>query len=165
MNTRKAEFNRNFDWQKTLYDKVIKIIRALSPYFVHIEIASDEQDKQESTDFVIKVKSSDARIAVRIRRFPCKYRDFTIRAVVPSGYATELDKLKTNEVRWYFYAWLNEAGELAEYMLVNLDKAREAGLLNRQKQVRYNPDGTGFISFSLAELQLGGCITFQRGLA
>lgn len=158
MSTRRAEFNRNFDWQKSLYDKVIEAIRHLSPYFVQIEVATDEQDMQESTDFVIKVKSSDARIAVRIRRYPCKYRDFTIRAVVPTGYPTELHKLKTNEVGWYFYGWLNQAGELAEYMLIDLEKVRHAKLLEKPKQVRYNPDGTGFISFTLDELRACACI-------
>lgn len=106
--SRETEFNRNFQWQKTLYDKVIRIVRQLSPYFITIEIASDEQDKKESTDFVIQITGSNSKIAVRIRRYPCHYRDFTIRSSVPSGFPTELQKLKTNDVRWYFYAWQDE---------------------------------------------------------
>lgn len=53
-----------------------------------------------------------------------------------------------------------EFHELAEWVLVDLDKLRETGLLDKQRKQFENRDGTTcFIAFGIKELEQAGSIT------
>jgi hypothetical protein len=82
----------------------------------------------------------------------------TLRAYRSSGAETELAKIKQGYADLYLYGW-SQAKLLPEWMLVDLDKLRACGLLDRNLPVQMNEDKvTGFVYLSYRLLQHYGCI-------
>jgi hypothetical protein len=108
-------------------------------------------DLKHATDLTLKVTGGD--IAARLRFPPCKYRDLTIRAQRDTGARTELAKIREGFAYRYFYGWIDENNNIAEWILVDLDKVREAGLLDKERCLIPNGDGTYFISITVKELR------------
>jgi hypothetical protein len=147
-------------WEESYHGQVLSILGVLTPHLAEIRVASLEKDRANATDF--EVTLSGGTIAVRLRRWGCKFRDLTIRAQRDSGAKTELAKIKEGYAYRYFYGWEDQNRKIAEWILVNLDKVRETGLLEKQRKLWPNGDGTYFISIDLRELYDAGClITYQ----
>ena len=120
----------SFAFEKQMQGKVVEILRRHAADVVQFNIATNEQDTKQATDFV--VETTIGRIAVRVRRYSStgeKYRDLTIRIRATYGGKTEIDKLRDGWGDLYLYCWQDAAGNLTEYMLVDIHKMRAAGLL------------------------------------
>ncbi len=144
------------EWADTYVSKVLCILNTLIPHLAVLAIASDETDKKYATD--LEVKLLGGTIAVRLRKPDCQYRDLTIRALLDSGTTTELAKIKAGYAYRYFYGWVDDNGNIAEWILVDLDKVREMGLLEKERRLIPNGDGTFFISIPIRELRQSGCL-------
>jgi len=157
-----SSYTANRQWADAFTPQIIALIKDNLRQIARVVIASQDDDRHKATDMVVRIDSGD--IAVRIRRPDCRYRDLTLRAYVASGYPTELEKIRTGFGRWYLYAWADSTGQLAEWMLIDLDKVRDTGLL-ADRQLTYNPGGqTGFVSIGLAELCEHDCIIASSGM-
>jgi hypothetical protein len=152
--------------QRAWSDKFIpQIKRIVGPYL--LGVADDCRDMHEATDLIV-IQAKDLRIAARMRKpgYADKYPyDFTIRADVPSGTRTELQKMVDGFGDLFFYGHANEADQIVRWMLLDLDAwrahlLREAviiknnGLYTAEKSskladVRTNIDGTKFVAFDV----------------
>ena len=141
---------------------MVKILKDNAMHLLQINIATEEQDTKEATDLVIDVIGGT--VAVRTRRHATDkgYRDFTIRCRSTWGQKTEIDKLREGYAKWYLYAWEQRDGGY-EYILLDMDRVRDSGLLDGRKQVIINRDGrTGFVSISLFDLNNSNCIINKK---
>lgn len=161
------DYKQDREWADTYEDQVLRILTQLMPHLVMLYVASDEKDKKEATDFEVKMKGGS--IAVRLRDMKeCRWRDLTIRSrrigKVQTGkdVKTELAKIKEGYGFRYFYGWVDENGIIAEWILVDLDKVRSSGLLDKQRQEIPNTDRTTwFIAIKIWELRNAGCLIEQ----
>jgi hypothetical protein len=147
-------FSDDWNFQTGYYGKIEAIIRKNAQYFVSIRVSESEQDMKQATDFVVAIDGGE--IAVRIRRSNCKFRDMTIRSKKRVG-KTEIDKIREGWARYYLYCWTNANDEISEWIFVDLNKVREAKLLDNQKDIS-NGDGTYFVAIPFNELLTSGCI-------
>jgi len=154
-------FKVDFAYQEQYLPQVIAILKANATALIAIEVADPDSDMQRATDLNITISSGS--VAVRIRRASqSHYRDLTIRAY-KNGNKTELHKLREGYAKWYLYAWEDTQGQLAEWMLVDIDKMREAELFSENRPIKMNKDGyTGFIAYSIGELSKANAIIAKR---
>ncbi len=158
----KPDYERDRAWEGTYVSQVRSILLTLLPYCVEISTASVELDNTCATDFTLVL--TGGAIAVRLRRPGCKFRELTIRAQRDNGAKTELAKIKEGHAFRYFYAWIDENGKLAEWILVDLDSVRSSGLLEKERRLIANknqsgkPDGTHFIGIPIRELYDADCL-------
>jgi len=139
------------------------ILRSLpANLFVDFEEASFKADTKEATD-VIAIANGRYRIPMRFRRSHKAYRDLTIRSSRPTGIRTELQKIKGGFGDYYFYGW-TEGDTVIEWMLVDLDKLRASGLLEKSRKEIRSPDGTYFIAINRNELEEHACISASEFL-
>lgn len=148
------------EWGDSYVSQVTRILTQLLPYLVEINTASIEMDTKCATDFTIKLKGGN--VAVRLRRPKYDFRDLTIRALRDSGSKTELAKIKEGHGFRYFYGWIDKNNRIAEWILVDLDKVREMGLLDKKRPLIDNYDGTYFIAISIAELEESDCLILSQ---
>lgn len=159
-------YQHDREWGDSYVSQVIRILMQLLPYLVEINTASIEMDTKCATDFTIRLKGGN--IAVRLRRSKYRYRDLTIRALRDTGATTELAKIKAGHGFRYFYGWIDENNNIAEWILVDLDKVRESGLLENRTlianrdPVTGKPDGTYFIAIKATELDQAGCLIIYQ---
>lgn len=150
-----SSFSENWDFAKSYMPLIVDILTKNAMYIVKVEIASPEEDMKQSTDLKVTVAGGD--VAVRVRRYNLKfndkkYHDLTIRAY-NNGRRTELDKLRDGFAQWYLYAWADADGGFDDWILVDIDKMRNAELLAETRPVKMNTDKTtGFVAYSLSEL-------------
>jgi hypothetical protein len=124
--------------------------------------ATQEDDKKNGFDFVFQM--GNFTVPVRIRKPNIRFRDFTIRARSMYNMRTEIDKLREGAGDVYFYAWTKYAGgneDIDAWWLIDLSKVRQSGLLNQQRKLILNGDGTGFVNITKAELEAHDCIIAQ----
>lgn len=162
---RRVQFKLNYQWQEKYLSQVASIIREHAAHFVKLRLGTQDEDMKQAADMVIDV--SGGTIGVRIRRMDVarNYRDFTIRASVPSGVPTELDKLRAGHGDWYLYAWCDDDKEIiTEYILVDLSKLRQSGLLDNRTRSWTNKDGTGFVAIAIHELRQSGALVKHKEL-
>jgi len=144
-------------WSDQRLAQVTSILKDNTMHIVKIEIAPETRDTKEATDLVIEVIGGS--VAVRVRRSNIGYRDLTIRSRRPSGIPTELHKLREGFCDWYLYGWTNN-GHISEWILVDLNQMREAGLFEKARREISNPDRSSwFVAISLSELSASGCLT------
>lgn len=160
-NNRQVSINRFRDQEKSFIPAITRILRKNAHHVLTIQEATDTEDMTECFDAVIKTETK--KIAIRIRSYYYfkNFRDFTIRAKLKSGRRTELHKIKEGKGDLYFYAWKKEDNNsLIAYMLIDLDKLRESGLLDINKKAYPNNDGHSWlIGFSKDELDVkGNCL-------
>jgi hypothetical protein len=154
-------------WESSYHTQVIEILNTLLQYLATLSVAPREMDNKCATDFELKLMGGT--VAVRLRRPDCRYRDLTIRAERDSGAVTELAKIQAGHAFRYFYGWTDNEGRIKEWMLIDLDKARSAGLLEKKRTLIANkhpdgsPDGTYFIAIKRRELEEAGCLIAQFG--
>jgi hypothetical protein len=151
-----AAFTENWNFAESKMDDIKRILKSQAMHIISIEVASPEDDMKHSTDLKVKVTAGD--VAVRIRRGRISFRDMTIRA--KNGNAkTEIHKLREGFARWYLYMWADNSGKIDDWILVDIDKMRAAGLLNESRQVKMNKDGyTGFVTYTQFELKDCGAL-------
>lgn len=148
------DVRNNIEFQHQFAAQVQELLRRHSYHFVTFRLASKWEDTRQATDMVM-VASGDVSIAVRIRR-PRRgkqYRDLTLRAMTRGGGTTELEKIRQGWGDWYFYGWCDHRDTITEWVLVNLDMMRESGLLDEQRRIIHNGDGTGFVVYDLGEVR------------
>ena len=138
-------------------DQIKVILKLNASKIIDVVIASDEEDMHHATDYILKIDSGT--VACRLRRWS-KYtveREWTVRSKRDSGAETELSKLKKGFARWYLYGWLIN-GKIESWMLIDLDKVRSVGILDKQWIEKSNRDGTWFIIIPNVYLNDAGCI-------
>jgi len=144
------QFNDNWSFSEKYMPQVRDILRANAIHLVSIEVASKQDDLHHSTDLNIKV--TGGCVAVRIRRSNKTFRDLTIRAY-KGGYKTEIDKLREGFADWYLYAWEGQNNNFDDWILVDINILRRAGMLDQSRRVTMNTDGnSGFVAYSIQEL-------------
>jgi hypothetical protein len=98
----------------------------------------------------------------------CPWRDLTIRSRRDTKAKTELAKIKEGHGFRYFYGWIDDNDKIVEWMLIDLDKLRASGLLEKprreipNKDKDGNPDGTYFICIKSIELFNADCTIAYR---
>lgn len=160
---RAMNFRDNYAWQAGKLAQVINIVRDNLAHLVKIELAPQELDMEEATDLKLLVVEGGA-MACRIRRPSCEERDLTLRTRVPGDYRTEWHKIRDGKAKWYFYGWTDNKGEIAEWILVDLDVMRENHLFDEIPAGREIPnrDGTFFTYFTLWELGLSNAFVAKH---
>lgn len=151
-------------WADSYESQAIAILRTLIAHLAVIEVASDEIDKKQATDFQIRL--TGGTVAVRLRRSDPKWalRDMTIRSRRANGIKTELAKIKEGYAYRYLYGRVNDEGIISEWILVDLDKVRSTGLLDKPREEKSNKDGkTYFITITIKELEDVGCLIASHG--
>lgn len=148
------EFDKNWNWQLNFLDEIKDILKKQSMYIVDVQVANPDEDMKQSTDFKINITAGD--VAVRIRR-DTPFRDFTIRAKKGNS-ITEIDKLRKGYCDWYLYLWTKK-NKIVDWILIDINKMRDTGLLSEQRAVIMNKDGyTGFVTYTIDELESHNCI-------
>jgi len=158
----KLTYKRDREWADSHLGQVEQILKDNMSSLVVVDTAPDAVDCKNATDMVIALTGGD--VAVRLRRWNCKYRDLTIRSHRDTGARTELSKIRDGFCNWYLYGWLNKLGRITEWILVDLGKLRSSGLLEGQRQIS-NHDGTYFIAISIPNLIQHDCIVVKEGIA
>jgi len=153
-----ANYLSDKEWAETYINEVKKKISKISSQLTFVNDATIEEDISRSTDLVLN--TIQGKIAVRLRKPDCDYRDLTIRARRDSGAKTELEKIKEGFARWYFYGWVSDKNHIEEYIFVDLNKLRNTSLLERT--FIDNKDGTYFIAISKKELKDAGCLVLKE---
>jgi len=156
-----------WDKDKRWSDKFLFIVRVILKrniaHLVGITVAPVIQDTKQATDVIISI--SRPHVAVRIRRQGYdKFRDWTIRSSRDSGSKTELEKLREGFADWYLYIWLGTKDKVVFWVLIDLDKVRRAGILDKEMPQIHNGDGTYFVAIPLAELDSYDCIVAKTQL-
>lgn len=144
-----SNFEQGRRFEQSKKDQLFEILRANAMHIVKVDIATPEQDKTQATDYVIHVDVGC--IAARVRSYSStsayRYRDWTIRTY-NKGVTTEIDKLRSGYGDLYLYAWENESGRLAEWMLFDLHKVRESKLLDEDNLPPSIPNKDGYTHFT-----------------
>lgn len=138
-----------------------EVISKVADKIVKVEIASTDEDQQYATDYIVTLDTG--KVACRVRRSNCGFRDLTIRAWRASGQTTELTKIREGFARWYLYAWAQDDNTFKEWIFIDINRMRETGLIYHDRQITKNPDNTtGFVSYSIPELLYHNCLV-KRG--
>ncbi len=137
-----------------LWPQIEQIIRSVAGQIIDVQPASEEDDQQRATDYVIQVNAGS--IGCRVR-FNTSFRDITIRSHRPSGVRTELDKL--GDLRWYLYCWAEGHGpcHIVRWDFFDVQQMLAAGLLDQASELT-NIDGTRFRAFPAALLAGNGLV-------
>lgn len=157
------KYTTNKAWADQYTEQVIALLVSNAAHIVKVEVAPQYQDSHNATDMIIQVVGGC--VAVRIRR-DTERRDLTIRATLPSGAKTELQKIREGFANWYLYAW-TQSGQICEWILVDLNRLRTSGTIFVQRAEipngywesnKFVRDGTYFVAIPLAELLANNCI-------
>lgn len=153
----------DWGWSDGFIPEVRRILIQCALHLFKFTIATAHQDLKQATDFMVTIAAvHDIGIAVRLRRPRYDYRDLTIRAARVSGVPTELDKLRDGKADFYLYGW-TEGWAIREWMLIDLDKLRASGLLDRPwKLIRNYDHTTAFIAIPYTVLSQYGCVLQSR---
>lgn len=155
------QLDENMAFEKQMMPQVQAILKKHAMHIIKIEMATSAQDTEQATDLVLRVESGS--IGVRVRRLENfknpSWRDWTIRGRSAGGNRTEIDKLRDGWGDWYFYGWAKQ-GQIVEYMLFDLHKTRQAGLLNAltDRDLIPNSDGTKFFKIDARQLIAKECM-------
>ena len=147
-------------WQSAYYDKFAEILRHNAQSLITVRVATPDEDMKQATDFVLEI-GGGGKVATRVRRDGKFFGDITLRSY-SRGWRTELAKLRDADegvARYYLYCWTDDSGQIDRWLLWDIDKMRQAGLLNKDWPERANYDGqTKFVMIPIAELQASGCV-------
>ena len=159
------DFIGNWEFQKKFYQKIIEILKENAFHFIDISTASEYEDKNQATDFIITLEGGE--IALRIRRSNYEHRDLTLRYSTRYGNKTEFEKIKDGFAKYYLYCWTKEDDKkneyIDEYMLVDLDELRKSGYLNKKFDPIPNKDGgTSFVFIPIHELKELNCLVSYK---
>lgn len=131
--------------------------------FMDFATATPQQDMEQATDLVMLIEGGT--FAVRVRRHKTwkmgkKWGriDWSVRYYC-RGYKTEIDKLREGFGDWYFYGWYkDDRCSLIGWVILDLSRVRECGILDREWDVHPNGDGTSGMYIPMGALRDEGCI-------
>lgn len=146
----KYRFSKQFAWQERFMPQVEKHIRKHIKDLVTFRIGNVTEDSKQATDLVVTLEGRS--ISVRLRRANNPYRDMTIRSHIPTGNKTELQKLQDGWGDIYFYGWVAD-NQIVNYMLVDLNKLRQAGVFHKKRRNIRNPEGTAYVVILRSEIR------------
>lgn len=120
------------------------------------------EDLQRATDYVIETPQH-VKIGMRIRRISNtgRKRHFTLRLSRPSGCKTEQAKLAEAALDYYCYCWINDrqGGRLEEYIIIDMQRFLESGLLKKPDGIeRCHDESARFSWWDWTTLQDHNCI-------
>lgn len=153
-----TNYQNDKEWAAVYINQVKNKILGISSQLAFVNDATFEEDTTQATDLILN--TIQGKIAVRLRRSSCTFRDLTIRAKRDTGIKTELEKIKEGWGRWYFYGWVSNENIIKEYIFIDLNKLRETTLLERT--LIDNKDGTYFIAISKKELEDNDCLVLKE---
>lgn len=154
-------FKGRKEWEETQHNQVKKILsKAFSDRFktdfLQVETANLLLDTKYSTDFLIKARRDNQdkyiKVASRIRRSTCSFRDLTIRTSYYGSENTEINKLQ--KAHFYFYAWTKN-NKISEYMIIDIKKLFTSRIIEKHMHTEFNntDDGNSFICIPAEELK------------
>ena len=137
-------------------------------HFIDIETAIAKRDMEEATDLVITTSGVDIAVRIRRNKFYKKASifgyDLSIRAV-NKGYKTEIDKLIGGFGDYYFYGYSDDDnGTIAACCVIDINKMRQCGILEREYPIYPNGDGTSGMYIPITEIRNEGCIIHEKDL-
>lgn len=157
-------------WEETYVPQVVAILRSLLHFLVEISVADALRDKKYAEDFSVKLDGTAVSVRLRRPKFLKKkeQRDLTIRSrrVSSAGdeIETELSKIKRGCGFIYLTGWADSSHAIPEWMLVDINKLRTSGLLEKRWSEIPNRDedgkldGTYFIAIPASVLYRSGCL-------
>lgn len=158
----RVDVRRDWAWSDQFLPDVKRVLGQCAIHLVEVQIATPEQDLTQATDMIATIKGYKT-VAVRLRRASYHQRDLTIRTWRASGAQTELDKIKHGYGHLYLYGWTLEY-QISEWMLVDLERLRNSGLLDRRSLITNRNGDTRFLTIPAYELWREGCILTQQGM-
>lgn len=165
-------FEEQKRWEESFTEAFANVARECLP----VSVASIEQDRECNTDLVLRVLPELAddhgqpRIACRVRHWQYKREfseDFTIRAKVPSGAKTEIDKIRDGYCSYFIYAlappwgppnqfwmwyWCDQHVLRTWLLACERKYQRTPGALKHNVDKNGRPDGTAFYVFKFKDL-------------
>jgi len=119
--------------------------------YINFRLSTDEEDTKLSFDMVCNI---DILISIRIRKNKFKvYNDLTIRSRSKNNGKTEINKIKDNKSKKYFYAYMNEEENLLEKIrIVDVETIKKL-TIKQKYQKRKNNDGTEFNTYLFSEIK------------
>ena len=154
-------YREDRNWSNKYIPEISEIIGLNARFLMTINVSSDDKDMGEATDLVLSIGGGD--IAIRLLREK-KYNTFTIRSFRSSGTKTELAKIKSGYAKWYFFGWCKDE-VLDDWLIIDLDKLRESGLLDGYTTIMNKDKTTGFIAIPLEDLAFSECIVASKTLS
>lgn len=119
----------NMDFQRQFLPMIKTLIL---PHVVYIKEPHIEEDLRHNTDLlcltVVPYKEDGVRVACRIRREEYLKRyggHFTVRAALPSGVPTEIDKVMGGWGDLFFFGFGSDDGKLLKWTLAKYSVFRE----------------------------------------
>lgn len=117
-------------------------------------------DMQRGVDYVSVAQV--IRYAARVRNAPYRHKypdDITIRAKLPTGNPTEMDKFLSGDIEaeWYLYAFVSDDDtQLDAYTFVRCDALmahlQAIGRGRLEDEMRHNYDGTALVAVNVTDL-------------
>lgn len=129
-----------FNWQEIIMPQVKHLLLSKIKNLASIRTSTKKEDTTEATDLVATLKDGRSiKIAVRMRKWDCIYRDVTIRKY-NCGCSTEVDKIQ--KIDYYFYCWCTKDDKIGEYLLFKVEPLIKHNIILRFKNynVHENPD-------------------------
>jgi hypothetical protein len=145
-------FAHDWRWQGQFTDQVRSILSKYLDRIIQIDVAPPDEDLHQATDFTFIIQGSSVAVRIRRKGYQQQHGDWTIRAWRSNGKPTELQKIKEGFANFYLYCWTDN-DRILSWWLIDLEKVRRCGILERTYPVIKNKDGnTGFIAIPLYEL-------------
>lgn len=151
------DVRRDWDWADQYWPQQRAIIlHHLTLLASDVRQASPEEDLQRGVDAVIY--TSRGSVALRTRRPGVWQRDFTIRSRRAGGIKTELDKWNEGiHPDWYLLGWARDSSFMDDWILIDVLKFIDSGLLTQADEMR-NVDGrTWFKAVPAFRIDWAGC--------
>lgn len=156
--TKLANWKRDKAWADKYLPEIKWVIRRIAGEIIDIRIADDNEDQKQATDYVVTVSSGDIGCRVRRWQYWDKYKEVTFRSSRPSGYETEVSKIKSGNSRWYLYAWVLPCGKFGAWVFLDMDVVRESGVLENRREISNFDRSSKFIAIPITELDKQNCI-------
>src|SRR3990167_636534 len=153
----------HYEKYKKELENIIRKVVAFKLITIDIDRATEEQDMKQVTDLVVNVRlDNKVDLAIRVREwkdwYSESYKDeVSIRARIPTGGKTEIDKIKDGWGRYYLYCW-GDGENILNFIYFDIEKARNEGVFEEGYSVKLNGDGTSGMYIPIKRLEEADCI-------
>lgn len=169
MESRQAQIETHLEWTKMMFPQIRRILVRNAGVVMNIREASPQEDMTQGFDLILEMNNKEIAVRCRKPQHTVKYRDLTIRAKVPNpDMETEIHKVRQGKGDLYLYCWTDgkcDCPKIIEYIIIDLNKARKAGIFNADRKLIDNGDGTGFFAYGLQELADVGALVIREDLS
>jgi len=162
-----GSFDEDFKWQ----EKFAPHLSEIAMQAFRVTVAPKVEDWKRNTDFVLSnvlaAGSKEYRVSARVRRheYVRRYRDqFTVRVDRPSGYETEMPKIRAGwgDLMIYGFESYPESDRLGPWFMGNIAMLRRYIAEGGWFDVRANKDGSSRLgAFHLGDMPLGFVIASE----